>query len=406
VSAARKAWNTAWRAAVGAILLLWIFHSIFVNEAREQANRVSELRRMQRANKISEAEQTELLQRTAVVKWPEWKGLPRIEQWRLGWRHGPGALWQSVRSIEPSMFAVSLVLMGLTLLFGILRWQMVLRVQGFNLSFTRAAEISLVSHFFNSFLLGTAGGDVMKAYYAARETHHKKTEAVLTVFVDRVIGLWSMLLFAVVMIFPNLRLFDWSRLPGPKSILNYSPDILDTMAAVVGAMAVGATVFVILAFRGGVTRAWGGARTAMRRLPKGEWLERTLESCRTFGRDRGFITRTVGVSMALNAACVLQFYAVARGLHIDISPMFLFLIVPMVVAISALPISPAGLGVRENLFVQILALPAIGVAATPALSLSLLGLAGSLAWSLVGGVVYVLFKHKHHLAEQELATGE
>ena len=37
----------------------------------------------------------------------------------------------------------------------------------------------------------------MKAYYAARETHHKKTEAVLTVFVDRVIGLWSMLLFAL-----------------------------------------------------------------------------------------------------------------------------------------------------------------------------------------------------------------
>jgi hypothetical protein len=47
-----------------------------------------------------------------------------------------------------------------------------------------AAEISLVAHFFNSFLLGSTGGDLMKAYYAARETHHKKTEAVMTVFAD------------------------------------------------------------------------------------------------------------------------------------------------------------------------------------------------------------------------------
>ena len=42
-----------------------------------------------------------------------------------------------------------------------------------------------------------------EAYYAARETHHKKTEAVVTVFVDRLIGLWAMLLFASLMILPN-----------------------------------------------------------------------------------------------------------------------------------------------------------------------------------------------------------
>ena len=41
-------------------------------------------------------------------------------------------------------------------------------------------------------LLGSTGGDLLKAYYAARESHHKKTEAVVTVFVDRLIGLFSM----------------------------------------------------------------------------------------------------------------------------------------------------------------------------------------------------------------------
>ena len=58
---------------------------------------------------------------------------------------------------------------------------------------------------------------------------------------------------------------------------------------------------------------------------------------------------------------------------------------------------------RENLFVRLLAASAIGASATSALSLSLLAYAGSLFWSLVGGVVYAMFKHQHHLGEKELS---
>src|SRR5207237_10222498 len=96
--------------------------------------------------------------------------------------------------------------MGLTILLGVVRWHSVLKAQGLALPMGRATEISLVAHFFNSFLLGSTGGDLMKAYYAARETHHKKTEAVVTVFVDRLLGLWAMLLFAGLMMLPNLTL--------------------------------------------------------------------------------------------------------------------------------------------------------------------------------------------------------
>jgi hypothetical protein len=46
-----------------------------------------------------------------------------------------------------------------------------------------------------------------------------------------------------------------------------------------------------------------------------------------------------------------------------------------------------------------LAVPAIHVEATHALSLSLLAYAGSLFWSLVGGIVYVCLKETQHLEE-------
>jgi glycosyltransferase 2 family protein len=266
-------------------------------------------------------------------------------------------------------------------------------VQGLGLPFARAAEISLVAHFFNSFLLGTVGGDVMKAYYAARETHHKKTEAVVTVFVDRVVGFWAMLLFASFMIVPNLHLFA-------------QPNLLWNVAGLLVLGTLGASAFVFLAFRGGVSKKWSGARDLLRRLPKADIIERSLDSCREFGKERGFLVRTVGLSMLMNFLCVLQFFILARGLRIDVSLLELCLIVPTIICASALPVSIAGIGVREYLMVHLLAVPAIDADRTGALSLALLAFAGSIAWSLVGGVVYVLFREKHHLAEAELARNE
>jgi len=110
--------------------------------------------------------------------------------------------------------------------------------------------------------------------------------------------------------------------------------------------------------------------------------------------------------MLLNAVCVLQVLVLSRGLGLTIPPLVLFVTVPVIICISALPITPSGLGVRENLFVFLLAESSIGVPATSALSLSLLAYAGSLFWSLVGGLVYAMLKERHHLAEAELDKAE
>jgi hypothetical protein len=195
-----------------------------------------------------------------------------------------------------------------------------------------------------------------------------------------------MLLFATIMITPNLaRVLE--------------PTYLRSASAVTAAMTLAASGFVFLAFRGGVSRTWSGARAWLRRLPKGEWLERSLESCRKFGNEPGFVRKTLAMSMTLNFLCVLQFLVLAKGLRMDVPLTALCLVVPTVICISALPIAPSGLGVREYLFVQLLSAAVPGVDPTDALSLSLLAFAGSLFWSLMGGVVYTMFKHQHHLDE-------
>ena len=372
MSATRKIWSAGWRIAVGALLLLWIIHSIFVNEAREQAAR------------------GQLIDRGQKIAWSTSQQPPRPEQWRLGWKYGPPALWSTLRSIAPGPFVASVLIVGLAVAIGVVRWRQLLRATGFDLNVGRATEISFVALFFNSLMLGTVGGDAMKAYYAARETHHRKTEAVVTVLVDRVIGLWAMLVFAAVMILPNWQLL---RAPG----------LLRSIVGVLLLMTLGATGFVFIAFRGGVSKRFSSARDWLKRLPKGQWLERLLDACRAYGKQPKALLSAMVLSMTLNVLCVTQFWVLANALHLNVSFLTLSLIAPTIVCLSALPISPSGIGIREYLFVQLLAGPAIKSDPTGALSLSLLAFAGSLFWSLVGGVVYMMFKQKHHLAEKELA---
>ena len=361
MSAIKKIWKVAWRLGICLLLLLWIFHSIFVNEARIAAR----------------------------LHGQPWDQLSRVEKWQKGWVQGPPQLWENLTQVPAWIFIVSALLVGVILALGVLRWRMVLRVHGIALPFARAAEISVVAHFFNSFFLGSTGGDLMKAYYAARETQHKKTEAVVTVFVDRLVGLWAMLLFAGIMMLPNWKLLTSDRM-------------LRLPIGVVLCMLLGCSALVLLAFYGGVSRRWAGARDWLRRLPKGEWLEQLLEACREFGREKFFVSRALVISMALNAVTVFQFMVLASGLGLKIPPVNMFVIVPTIICIASLPITPSGLGVRENLFVLMLAATPINVHATPALSLSLLAYAGTLVWSVVGGIVYLLFRERHHLKEEEL----
>lgn len=347
-----------WRVAIAGVLLGWIFHSIFSLEGRQTWEELGN----------------------------SWTQLSRLEQWKIAWFYGPGKLWHTVTPVQIGNLIFSLGFMGMTILLGLVRWRMVLQLHGLNLAFGRTVEISLVAHFFNSFLLGSTGGDLLKAYYAARETHHKKTEAVMTVFIDRVVGLFAMLLFAGLMIAANYSLVGSHR-------------SLRALAGFIFVMMLGCGAVVGLSFWGGVSRWWPRARAWMREWPKGESIERALDAARLLGRRPSLFLRLLLVSMVLNVFCVLQVLTLASGLNLQVSSKAMFAIVPVIVCISALPISPSGLGVRENLYVLTLGVPEINVAATAALALSLLAYAGSLCWSVLGGIVYLTRRARDHLAE-------
>ncbi|MBX3746779.1 MAG: flippase-like domain-containing protein [Verrucomicrobiae bacterium] len=340
------------------VLLAWAFHAIFHDQSRS------------------------VLAAEGVVL----DAMPRWERWVTVWRLGPVELGRTLLAVQAGWLIASIGLWGLTILLGAWRWWLVLRSQGLNPGFRRTLEISFIAHFFNSFLLGATGGDLLKAYYAARVTHHLKTEAVTSVLLDRVLGLFAMLAFATCLLIPNLGM-----------VLNHPRMVL--LGAVVLGMTVAAGGFLLVSLRGGVSQVLPNARHWLRRLPRAAMIERALESCRVLGRSRAVLGKALVLSVVLTAVCVIQLMTLVWGYGLQVAWTPMFLVVPAVICISALPLTPNGLGVRDNLYLYLLSLPEIGIGAGTAVAISLVAYAGSLVWSAVGGVLYVFRRRERHLAE-------
>jgi hypothetical protein len=103
----------------------------------------------------------------------------------------PGLLELFSRPINIWPFLLACSLWCVSLLITFVRWYLLVRAQDLPFTLRNAIRLGLVSYYFNSILPGSVGGDILKAVAVARE-QSRRTVAVATIVIDRVIGLWAL----------------------------------------------------------------------------------------------------------------------------------------------------------------------------------------------------------------------
>ena len=325
------------------------------------------------------------------------------------WTEGAAKLFRTVLSVDPVWLVAGMGFFSLICFVNIVRWRIILNVQHIELSLWRATELFFIGHFFNSFMLGSTGGDVVKAYYAAQETHHKKAEAVMTVIIDRLVGLVGLFAVACAMMLINIRLLFDNAVLRPMAV------------SVIGIL--GLLLFVLF------VGFWSGLGKTLHRWRKhlvdDSGLSRGLEHCvgtsrmarwrERFAYVRGSVKRMIGayqayaahkpalvktflLALVTHVSLIISVLCIGKSLSIVVNPQLYFVMVPAINCIAAVPISISGLGVREALFVA--AFAAGDVPQDKALLLSLLSFAVSLLFSVVGGIIYLFFERTHPSVSQ------
>jgi uncharacterized protein (TIRG00374 family) len=280
--------------------------------------------------------------------------------------------------------------------FGAVRWRMLLNVQQIHLTFREALRLTYVCFFFNTFMLGLTGGDVVKAYYATRHTETRKAEAVTTVFLDRIIGLFGMALLCICAL-----AFQWTD-PALRQVRSF---ILLFLAV---AMAAG------LVFYSRRVRRWMQLERIRRKLPLKSLTGRLGAAVTIYREHRLTVVWAVLLSWGAHLVSITSVYLSARALGLDPAPLDFLIYMPVIWIAGAVVPSVGGLGVMEGLAQRFFTPRVLGVATRLAalnfaLAFMLLFRAAMFLAVLPGGVLNILtptvsVREARHELDQEAAS--
>ena len=242
-----------------------------------------------------------------------------------------------------------------------LRWKIVLGDD--TLPWSYLWRLYTIGSFFGLFLPTSVGGDAVRAVATARSSE-RAGRAIASVLIDRGFGVAATIAYAVL-----------GLVLAPESIAILAGDAVSWRApglAGIGlALAATGVALLILSRSAGVLAFWHDGIIALGNLAR---------SPRRLGR----VSALAVVSQGL---IVLLWYTLARGMHFALPTSTFLWAVPLVSLSALLPVTFAGLGVREGVWLVLLA----GSAIPPAdiVAFSLLYFVCNLLVGITGGILFV-----------------
>ena len=266
-------------------------------------------------------------------------------------RAGAAEVAGIMSQINPLSFVGATGIFILMMLLCSIRWGLLLPD---HFSQRRLFPLYMIGAFFNIFLPGIVGGDVVKIYYLYKETQ-KGAQALASVFMDRYLGYTGLMVLGALAYPFGYRSFSGSW-------------ITPVLPGIVGMFIITSMVLFL---------ARPGGRFA--------FVSKLHDYLHSYWKNRPVLLRALGISLFIHTLSSISVWLIASGLGADIAITTLFVFVPVIATLAALPISISGIGIREAAFVLLLGTQGINPENATAISF---------AWFLaiaVGGLPGIVF---------------
>lgn len=273
-------------------------------------------------------------------------------------------LWDHLRTASPAWLLIAWLFFGIPLLLIGIRWWLLLRVQDVQLRLRKVLAITCIGQFFNAFLLGATGGDLVKILYVIREAPQAKARAGLSILVDRAMGLVALAVVALA-----AASTDWA-------LFTSRSDLRRVVWVLCGIVAASAAALIVVL-----------AAPLPRFRDRLVLVNQLQEAARQYVKAFRLTASAAVISVLVHLSSFTGGYSIARALHLDIGYVPVAVILAMVFFVISVPVSISGHGLRESIFALMFSLFGIGASAAIACSLLYFGL--NLAWSLAGGLIYL-----------------
>jgi uncharacterized protein (TIRG00374 family) len=263
----------------------------------------------------------------------------------------------------------------------VLRWRMLLKAVKIKLPWSRIITSYSGGIFFSLFLPSTIGGDFLRTVDLA--THTKKPkEIIATVFLDRLSGYIGLVVLALIAL-----VLGWKVLEDRV--------ILIPLGIIIGILG----VILLVLFNNFIYSKLNGLLKSFRAGRIRDLITSLQEEIYLFKDKPKVAIENILISIVAQSVPPVTFYLIALSLGIKISLVYFFVFLPIIGAITLLPISIGGLGLRDASTVFFFA--KVGVAKNPAFAMSLLNFSFILFYGALGGLIYVYTVHNRRLQHNE-----
>ena len=248
-----------------------------------------------------------------------------------------------------------------------LRWKVLLAGQGYHVRYWPLLFSWVGAGFFNAFMPGIVGGDVLLMYYSARFIGDGYRTAPV-VFICRITGLAALIMICAVAVLFKLSTLLAAREGLAMFWLFPSIFALGLIALVIAVQ----------------PRVAASIERALDRVPFGGKFKVIFKAFRVYRERRKHLLAAVGLAVLFQCNVILYYYACTVALGFGTSAIDVFAGAPIVVMLMMLPISFGGIGVRAWGFKML-----VGITSVQSLLIETLDVAWRYVCGLLGLAVFL-----------------
>lgn len=267
---------------------------------------------------------------------------------------------------------LSFILFLFPLLVVIPRWKFLLSFTGIRLSLFEVSLSVISSFFFNLFCPSFIAGDVFRGVDVCQR-HGRTQQVVSSIFMDRFSGLFALMLIGIVSFIAGKHLF-------PQPQVFYC-----LVLFFLGMVFVSLIVF--------SKRFFFFLTVIFKKSPF--WKNKLVDfhdQLYLFKKNPGVFLKAVVFSLPAQISAPLSFFAAAKAFGAETELIYFLILVPIITMITVIPLTIAGLGVREASSVYFFSL--IGMDSSISVSISFLTSVFLLLEGIIGGIIYVGIYHR------------
>jgi len=284
-----------------------------------------------------------------------------------------GKIGAALSSANLGLIGLSFLLHGIGYFSSSYRWQLLLRAQGFEVPVGYLVRSYAIAMFFNNLLPSTIGGDGYRAYDTSRRGI-PRLKALAIVVVERFLGLFALLVFAILALALATELTTQIENLWIWSLLSFV-----LMAGI---------LWFIFFKEGGALLPGGFAALPGLSLVKKQ-TDKMAEAFSPFQGQTKALIGSMGLSLLLQLNVIFHYYLISEALDLGIPLVKYLVIIPLSMFIQMVPISINGIGLRESFYVFFLT-TIYGAPIAAALAFSWIAYGMILLLGILGGAIYAI----------------